>query len=184
MTIIYSILKNKLPNRNLLENQVIETTWTIIPGIILIIIALPSLKILYLIEEINNPSITIKTIAHQWYWSYEISDKKKIEFESYIIKEPTKIRLIEVDNRVTLPFSTKTRIIITSSDVIHSWRIPSIGIKIDAVPGRLNQVSFTIKKPGIFIGQCSEICGTNHRFIPITIESIRIKNFIKWINEN
>nr|YP_011014864.1 cytochrome c oxidase subunit II [Thabena yunnanensis]WQB38545.1 cytochrome c oxidase subunit II [Thabena yunnanensis] len=178
----WSTMKNNFPNRSILENQIMETTWTILPGIILIMIAMPSLKILYLMEEVLNPSITIKTIAHQWYWSYEMSDKKKIEFESYMTNENQKIRLMEVDNRITLPFSTKTRMIITSSDVIHSWSMPSMGIKMDAVPGRLNQVSFTIKKPGIFMGQCSEICGANHSFMPITMESINMKNFLKWMN--
>nr|YP_010990580.1 cytochrome c oxidase subunit II [Pseudochoutagus curvativus]WOW98894.1 cytochrome c oxidase subunit II [Pseudochoutagus curvativus] len=183
MTMMWSTMKNKFSNRTILENQILETTWTVAPGIILIMIALPSLKILYLMEEIINPSITIKTIAHQWYWSYELSDKKKIEFESYMTNEKKNIRLMEVDNRVTLPFSTKTRMIITSSDVIHSWSMPSLGIKMDAVPGRLNQVSFTMNKPGIFVGQCSEICGTNHSFMPITLESISLKKFMEWINK-
>lgn len=156
------------------------------PAITLIFIAIPSLKILYLIEEIINPSITIKTIGHQWYWRYEYSDRKKIEFESYIKqKEDLKeFRLLDVDNRTPIPFSTQVRIIITSSDVIHSWTIPSIGVKIDAVPGRLNQISFTVNKPGLFYGQCSEICGTNHRFIPIVLERIDIKSFIKWLKQS
>nr|ACI95014.1 cytochrome c oxidase subunit II [Sivaloka damnosus] len=183
MFMMYSISKNKFSNRLLLENQVTEITWTIVPAIILIMIALPSLKILYLMEEIVNPSITVKTIGHQWYWTYEYSDKKKIEFESYMTSpnEKKKMRLTDVDNRMKLPFLTETRMIISSSDVIHSWTIPSMGMKMDAVPGRLNQISFSIKKPGIFMGQCSEICGTNHSFMPITLESTNMENFIKWI---
>nr|YP_011014851.1 cytochrome c oxidase subunit II [Gergithus yunnanensis]WQB38532.1 cytochrome c oxidase subunit II [Gergithus yunnanensis] len=184
MIMLYLNLKNKFSNRKLMENQMIETIWTITPAMILIVIALPSLKILYLMEEINNPSITIKTMGHQWFWTYQYSDKKKLELESYMTKKKNKIRLMEVDNRIAIPYNTQTRMIISSSDVIHSWTIPSIGMKMDAVPGRLNQISFSIKKPGIFMGQCSEICGTNHSFMPITLESINMKNFIKWMEKN
>lgn len=181
--ITISTILNKYLNRNLLENQTTEIIWTIIPGIILIFIAIPSLKILYIIEEIINPSITIKTIGHQWYWSYEYSDKKKVEIESYIKTDniKRKFRLLDVDNRIPLPFITKTRIIVSSIDVIHSWTVPSLGIKIDAIPGRLNQIRILINKPGLFFGQCSEICGTNHRFIPIVVERINIKRFLTWI---
>nr|WQM20550.1 cytochrome c oxidase subunit II [Eusarima sp.] len=178
-----SIMKNKFLTRKILENQMIETTWTIMPAVILILIAMPSLKILYLMEETLNPSITIKAIGHQWYWNYEYSDKKKIEFESYMTNEK-KLRLLEVDNRLIMPFLTQMRMIITSTDVIHSWTIPSFGMKMDAIPGRLNQINFSIKKPGIFTGQCSEICGTNHSFMPITLESINMKMFMEWMKKN
>nr|WOW99141.1 cytochrome c oxidase subunit II [Tropiduchidae sp. 1 WQW-2023a] len=178
---------NKILNRNLLENQVLETTWTIIPAIILIFIATPSLKILYMMEELMNPSITIKTIGHQWYWSYEYSDKKKMDFESFMMPKDSEnkstFRLLDVDNRLTIPFMTKTRLIVSSSDVIHSWTIPALGLKMDAVPGRLNQMSMLINKPGLFFGQCSEICGTNHSFMPIVVESTNMKKFISWINK-
>nr|QNV47326.1 cytochrome c oxidase subunit II [Ricania speculum] len=189
MFMMFTITKNKFSNRVLLENQLTETLWTIMPAVSLVFIAIPSLKILYIMEEIINPSITIKAIGHQWYWNYEYSDKKKnTEFESYMINEKElekeMFRLIEVDNRVKIPFLTQTRMIITSSDVIHSWTIPSVGVKMDAVPGRLNQISFTMKKPGLFFGQCSEICGTNHSFMPITLESINLKNFIEWKKNN
>nr|YP_011014838.1 cytochrome c oxidase subunit II [Epyhemisphaerius bistriatus]WQB38519.1 cytochrome c oxidase subunit II [Epyhemisphaerius bistriatus] len=183
LMMMYFNLMNKLTNRTIMENQILETIWTITPAIMLIMIALPSLKILYLMEEINNPSITIKTMGHQWYWSYQYSDKKKIELESYMTKKKNKIRLMEVDNRIAIPFNTQTRMILSSSDVIHSWTIPSMGMKMDAIPGRLNQLSFSTKKPGVFMGQCSEICGTNHSFMPITMESINLKNFIKWIEK-
>nr|YP_010839103.1 cytochrome c oxidase subunit II [Raivuna sinica]WGG26900.1 cytochrome c oxidase subunit 2 [Raivuna sinica] len=176
-------MKNKFINKNIMENQILETLWTILPAIILVFIALPSIKILYLMEEMINPWITIKIIGHQWYWSYEYSDLNKKEFESYMkpMNEKNNFRLIEVDNRMTIPFSTQTRLIVTSSDVIHSWTIPAAGVKMDAVPGRLNQMSMIIKKPGLFFGQCSEICGTNHSFMPITLESINMKQFMKWI---
>nr|YP_010611143.1 cytochrome c oxidase subunit II [Metcalfa pruinosa]QWV61022.1 cytochrome c oxidase subunit II [Metcalfa pruinosa]WAR47335.1 cytochrome c oxidase subunit II [Metcalfa pruinosa] len=184
MYMMMSTIKNKLPNRNILENQITETIWTIIPAILLVIIALPSLKILYLMEEMLNPSITVKAIGHQWYWSYEYSDKKKIEFESYMTKKKKKImRNMEVDNRIILPVMTQTRMIVTSSDVIHSWTIPSLGVKMDAIPGRLNQIAMMMKKTGLFMGQCSEICGANHSFMPITLESTNMKTFIKWTTE-
>lgn len=166
-----------------MEGQLIELIWTLIPALILIIIALPSLKILYLIEEINKPLISIKAIGHQWYWNYEYSDFKKIEFESYIKQEYNnkEFRILDVDNRIVLPLNTQTRILVTSEDVIHSWTIPSLGIKIDGTPGRINQGKIILIRPGLFFGQCSEICGTNHTFIPIVLESINIKRFIDWI---
>lgn len=176
---------SKITNRFLLEGQIIELIWTLIPAILLIVIALPSLKILYLLEEINKPMITLKAIGHQWYWRYEYSDFKKIEFESYIKqiqeRESNEFRLLEVDNRIVLPFNTKARMLVTSFDVIHSWTIPSLGIKIDGSPGRINQGSLILMRPGIFYGQCSEICGANHRFIPIIIESVDTKSFNNWI---
>nr|YP_010274446.1 cytochrome c oxidase subunit II [Ricania fumosa]UJT96890.1 cytochrome c oxidase subunit II [Ricania fumosa] len=187
MFMMLTITKNKFSNRVMLENQITETLWTIMPALSLVFIAIPSLKILYIMEEIINPSITLKAIGHQWYWNYEYSDKKKMEFESYMINEKenkNSFRLLEVDNRIKLPFLTQTRLIVTSSDVIHSWTVPSMGVKMDAVPGRLNQISFIISKPGLFFGQCSEICGTNHSFMPITIESINLKKFIEWKKMN
>uniref|UniRef100_A0AAU6PWU7 Cytochrome c oxidase subunit 2 n=1 Tax=Neopsylla dispar fukienensis TaxID=3129005 RepID=A0AAU6PWU7_9NEOP len=186
--LMISLFFNKLANRMLLESQNIEIIWTIIPAITLIFIALPSLRLLYLLDDLNNPLITLKTIGHQWYWSYEYSDFNSIEFDSYMI--PTKelnlnhFRLLDVDNRVTLPINSQIRILITASDVLHSWTIPSLGIKVDATPGRLNQTNFLINRPGLFFGQCSEICGANHSFMPIVIESIPMNFFLKWIYSN
>nr|AVT43686.1 cytochrome c oxidase subunit II [Agathymus micheneri]AVT43710.1 cytochrome c oxidase subunit II [Agathymus micheneri] len=180
-----SLFFNKFINRFLMEQQMIEMIWTILPAITLIFIALPSLRLLYLLDELNNPLITLKSIGHQWYWSYEYSDFYNIEFDSYMIQYPEQInnfRLLDVDNRVSIPMNNQIRILITSSDVIHSWTVPSLGVKVDANPGRLNQTNFFINRPGIFFGQCSEICGANHSFMPIVIESISIKNFINWIN--
>nr|WAB70244.1 cytochrome c oxidase subunit 2 [Athyma cama] len=176
---------NKYINRFLLEEQMIELIWTILPAITLIFIALPSLRLLYLLDELNNPLITLKSIGHQWYWSYEYSDFNNIEFDSYMIQSTDNLsnfRLLDVDNRIVLPINNQIRILITATDVIHSWTIPSLSVKVDANPGRLNQTSFFINRPGIFYGQCSEICGANHSFMPIVIESISIKNFINWIN--
>nr|QBZ38084.1 cytochrome c oxidase subunit II [Bambusiphaga maculata] len=181
--LINSLMKNKFINLNLTEHQMIETYWTILPTIILFLIAIPSLKILYTMEELINPSVSIKSIGHQWYWSYEYSDKTQKDFDSYMkYDNPNNFRLLEVDNRMKSPYLTQTRMIFTSSDVLHSWTIPALGIKMDAVPGRLNQSSLLIKKPGIFMGQCSEICGTNHSFMPIMVESIKLNKFIKWMN--
>nr|ABE47662.1 cytochrome c oxidase II [Jalmenus nr. inous PWV-01-W002] len=180
-----SIFFNKFINRFLLEGQMIELVWTILPAITLIFIALPSLRLLYLLDELNNPLITIKSIGHQWYWSYEYSDFKNIEFDSYMIQNydnNNNFRLLDVDNRIIIPMNNNIRMLITATDVIHSWTVPSIGVKVDANPGRLNQTSFFMNRPGIFFGQCSEICGANHSFMPIMIESISIKNFINWIN--
>nr|ARH55187.1 cytochrome c oxidase subunit 2 [Setarhynchus sp. AH-2016] len=185
---LISIFFNNFSHRYLLEGQLIETIWTILPAIILILIALPSLRLLYIMDEIYNPTITVKTIGHQWYWSYEYSDYKSLEFDSYMIPlnetSDFHFRLLDVDNRMIIPFNSQIRIIVTSMDVIHSWTIPSLGIKIDGTPGRLNQSNFNINRTGLFFGQCSEICGANHSFMPIVIESIPSNWFIKWINSN
>nr|UJH93355.1 cytochrome c oxidase subunit II [Conogethes punctiferalis] len=184
--LMMNLFFNKYINRFLLEGQMIELIWTILPAIILIFIALPSLKLLYLLDELNNPLITLKSIGHQWYWSYEYSDFNNIEFDSYMTPmnemNNNNFRLLDVDNRIILPMNNQIRIMVTATDVIHSWTIPSLGVKVDANPGRLNQTNFFINRPGIFYGQCSEICGANHSFMPIVIESVSIKNFINWIN--
>nr|YP_009160967.1 cytochrome c oxidase subunit II [Cornufer vitianus]AIZ97077.1 cytochrome c oxidase subunit II [Cornufer vitianus] len=175
LCIITSLLTTKLSNTNTVDAQEIELVWTVLPAITLVVIALPSLRILYLMDEINFPEITIKTIGHQWFWSYEYSDLVDLEFDSYMIPSDNLLsggfRLLEVDNRMVVPFATSTRMIISAEDVLHSWAVPSLGIKLDAIPGRLNQAAFTIGHPGIFYGQCSEICGANHSFMPIVIET-------------
>nr|AND96019.1 cytochrome c oxidase subunit 2 [Onthophagus carbonarius] len=179
---------NKYNYRFLLENQMIEIIWTIAPAITLIFIALPSLQLLYLLDEINNPMVSMKSIGHQWYWSYEYSDFKKLEFDSYMI--PTNemkidgFRLLDVDNRTVLPYNSQIRMLVTAADVIHSWTIPALSVKIDATPGRLNQISFFMNRAGLFFGQCSEICGANHSFMPIVVESISMDYFIKWMNNS
>nr|YP_010956290.1 cytochrome c oxidase subunit II [Troglocarcinus corallicola]WMY25254.1 cytochrome oxidase subunit II [Troglocarcinus corallicola] len=181
-----NLMYNSFINRYMLENQPIEIIWTSIPAIILIFIALPSLRLLYLLDEVNNPSMTLKTIGHQWYWSYEYSDFMGIEFDSYMIPNSdmtsSMFRLLDVDNRTILPMNTQIRVLITAADVIHSWTLPSLGVKADAIPGRLNQSSFLINRPGLFYGQCSEICGANHSFMPIVIESISVNSFLNWVS--
>nr|YP_010884208.1 cytochrome c oxidase subunit II [Pila globosa]WIW42426.1 cytochrome c oxidase subunit II [Pila globosa] len=180
-----SLMFSKYTCRSLVEGQEIETVWTIIPAVILIFLALPSLRLLYLLDEVGDCSLTVKTIGHQWYWSYEYSDFLNIEFDSYMVPNNDlnmgDFRLLEVDHRAILPTETDIRILVTSADVIHSWAVPSLGVKADAIPGRLNQLSFFIKYPGIFYGQCSEICGANHSFMPIVIEAVPLKTFMDWI---
>nr|QJW33616.1 cytochrome oxidase subunit 2 [Eiconaxius sp. 1 QK-2020] len=181
-----SLIFNKFINRFLFENQNIELIWTILPTVILIFIAFPSLRLLYLLDEVNEPSITLKVVGHQWYWSYEYSDFMEVEFDSYMISvnemNPSSFRLLEVDNRTVLPSNTQIRVLISAADVIHSWTVPALGIKADAIPGRLNQVGFLINRLGIFYGQCSEICGVNHSFMPIVIESVSADSFLNWIS--
>nr|YP_009441697.1 cytochrome c oxidase subunit II [Hydrochus carinatus]AOY39229.1 cytochrome c oxidase subunit 2 [Hydrochus carinatus] len=185
--IMMSLFFNKYNNRFLLEGQTIELIWTILPAVTLIFIALPSLKLLYLLDEINNPLISIKSIGHQWYWSYEYTDFQKIEYDSYMTPSNelnlNSFRLLDVDNRIILPFNSQIRMMVTAADVLHSWTIPSLSVKIDATPGRLNQISFLMNRAGLFFGQCSEICGANHSFMPIVIESISTHFFIKWMTK-
>lgn len=179
---------NSFINRFLLENQTIEIIWTVLPALILIFIALPSLRLLYLLDEVNNPSVTLKSIGHQWYWSYEYSDFSQLEFDSFIV--PTDelgeagFRLLDVDNRAVLPFNTQIRVLVRAADVIHSWTVPALGVKVDAIPGRLNQIRFLISRPGLFYGQCSEICGANHSFIPIVVERVSVKSFLSWVTSS
>lgn len=185
------IIKNKFINRFLLEGQFIEIIWTIIPIFFLIFLAFPSLKILYLTDEINNPLFTFKAIGHQWYWEYEYNlnlIKKKLKFSldnvDSIIKtdfEFDSFRLLDVSEHFYIPINCQIRLLVLSDDVIHSFAIPTLGVKVDAVPGRLNQIRIYINRPGLYFGQCSEICGVNHRFIPIVIEAIKLSKFLNLI---
>nr|QFZ89456.1 cytochrome oxidase subunit II [Megascolecidae sp. YN201758-01] len=183
---LITLMFNKYINRYILETQTIETVWTILPALILLVLALPSLPILYITDEVSNPSLTVKTIGHQWYWSYEYTDFMNVEMDSYMMQTmdltPGDFRLLEVDNRIVVPMQLEVRMLITAADVLHSWTIPSLGVKVDAVPGRLNQIGFTTSHPGVFYGQCSEICGANHSFMPIAMEVVDSKSFMKWIS--
>nr|ABB22873.1 cytochrome c oxidase subunit II [Kinosternon flavescens] len=182
--IIVSMLTTKLSYTKTTNAQEMETVWTILPAIVLITIALPSLQVLYLMDEINNPHLTIKAMGHQWYWTYEYTDYKNLEFDSYMI--PTQdllnghFRLLEVDHRMVVPMESPIRMLISAEDVLHSWAVPSLGVKTDAIPGRLNQTTFITMQPGVFYGQCSEICGANHSFMPIVVESVPLKHFEYW----
>jgi len=181
------------------HSSLLEIIWTIIPAVILVFIAVPSFTLLYSIDEVIFPKLTLKIIGHQWYWSYEYSDyidedasadvrkTQEIKFDSYMI--PTRelpfsgaLRLLEVDNRVVLPTNTHIRLLMTASDVIHSWAVPSFGIKLDACPGRLSQGALLIKRAGVFFGQCSEICGVNHGFMPIVVRSLDMAEYVEWVS--
>merc|ERR1711970_989921 len=170
--IIVRILFNSFINKNLLERQIIECIWTIIPAIILIQIAMPSLLLLYILDESIDSNLTIKAIGNN----------SQVEFDAYII--PTNelrdniFRLLDVDTRIVVPFNIHVRVLISSADALHAWTVPSLGVKADAVPGRLNQVKFIAQRAGVFFGQCSEICGANHRFIPIVLEIVNSKTFL------
>lgn len=182
--------KNPIPEK-IIHGTTIEIAWTVTPSLILILIAIPSFALLYSIDEVVDPAVTIKAIGHQWYWSYEYSDynqsdESAISFDSYMIPEDElelgQFRLLEVDNRIVLPVNTHIRVIITAADVLHSWAVPSLGIKCDAVPGRLNQTPLFIKREGVFYGQCSELCGANHAFMPIVVEAVSLENYINWVS--
>nr|WDA66125.1 cytochrome c oxidase subunit II [Phymatolithon calcareum] len=182
--------QNIVPS-SLTHGTLIEMVWTVTPAFILLIIAVPSFSLLYAMDEVISPAITIKTLGHQWYWSYEYSDYVNdegefLEFDSYMIPEEDlelgQLRLLEVDNRMIVPVNTHIRVIVSAADVLHSWAVPSLGVKCDAIPGRLNQTSLFIKREGVYYGQCSEICGINHGFMPIVVEVIPLKNYITWIS--
>lgn len=182
--------RNPIPEY-IVHGTLIEIVWTITPSIILMLIAIPSFALLYSMDEVVDPAVTVKAIGHQWYWSYEYSDYTNdvgegIAFDSYMIPEDDlelgQLRLLEVDNRVVIPVNTHVRLIITAADVLHSWAVPSLGVKCDAVPGRLNQVSLFVKREGVFYGQCSELCGINHGFMPIVVEAVSLDDYISWIS--
>uniref|UniRef100_UPI0030E234ED cytochrome c oxidase subunit II n=1 Tax=Megalechis thoracata TaxID=245781 RepID=UPI0030E234ED len=182
--IIVVVVTTKLTNKFLLESQEMEIIWTILPAVILVAVALPSLRILYLIDETNDPHLTVKAMGHQWYWSYEYTDYENLAFDSYMIPTqellPGQFRLLETDHRMVVPTESPVRALISAEDVLHSWAVPALGIKMDAVPGRLNQTTFIVSRPGVFYGQCSEICGANHSFMPIVVESVPLEYFENW----
>jgi len=188
----FTVIK-ELSSLRFTHNTVIEIIWTIIPSLILVAIAIPSFGLLYSMDDVIDPDMTIKVIGHQWYWSYEYSDldhvfdfKSTIAFDSYMIPEDELVlgnsRLLEVDNAVILPIGAYVRVNVTSSDVLHSWAVPSLGIKIDAVPHRINTGLIYLQRTGIFYGQCSEICGVNHGFMPIVVQSLTIDDFMSRLH--
>nr|BAV71357.1 cytochrome c oxidase subunit II [Rohtee ogilbii] len=182
--IIVAMVSTKLTNKYILDSQEIEIVWTILPAVILVLIALPSLRILYLMDEINDPHLTVKAMGHQWYWSYEYTDYENLNFDSYMVPTqdltPGQFRLLETDHRMVIPVESPIRILVSAEDVLHSWAVPSLGVKMDAVPGRLNQTAFIASRPGLFYGQCSEICGANHSFMPIVVEAVPLVHFENW----
>jgi cytochrome c oxidase subunit 2 len=183
---------NKLYSKGTIHNTFLEIVWTIVPALILMVIAIPSFALLYSIEEFIEPSLTVKCTGHQWYWCYEYSNCKKEEiaeyidghkFESYMVptedlSDSGKLRLLEVDKRLALPTKTHIQVSVTGADVLHCWAVPSLGVKIDACPGRINQTTIFLKRSGTFFGQCSEICGVNHGFMPIVVRALPMYDFM------
>lgn len=178
--------KNPVPSKTA-HHTMLEVVWTLIPVIILVVIGIPSMKLLFELDKPQNPDITIKAIGHQWYWSYEYpaQNGKSFSFDSYMIEDkdlkPGQLRLLEVDNRVVIPVNATVRVIVTSTDVLHSFAVPSLGIKRDAVPGRINETWFRIAKEGVYYGQCSELCGVKHGFMPIAIEVVSQETYKAWL---
>lgn len=169
------------------HNTVIEIIWTALPVLILLVIAVPSVKLLYFAEQEITPELTLKVTGYQWYWGYEFPDYDHYNFESVLKQDnelaPGELRLLTVDNPLVLPVHTKVRVLVTAADVIHDWAVPQFGIKIDAVPGRVNQIWFEINEPGTYYGQCSELCGTNHGYMPIQIKAVSKEEFAAWMSE-
>nr|YP_009059817.1 cytochrome c oxidase subunit II [Bothus pantherinus]WMN13981.1 cytochrome c oxidase subunit II [Bothus maculiferus]WNH21871.1 cytochrome c oxidase subunit II [Bothus lunatus]BAP58902.1 cytochrome c oxidase subunit II [Bothus pantherinus] len=182
--IILAMVTAKLTDKLVLDSQEIEVIWTVLPAVVLILIALPSLRLLYMMDEVNAPHVTVKAIGHQWYWTYEYTDYEELEFDAYMIPTqdlaPGQFRLLEADHRMVVPAESPVRVLVTAEDVLHSWALPALGVKVDAVPGRLNQATFILDRPGVFYGQCSEICGANHSFMPIVVESTPLEHFEGW----
>ena len=166
------------------HNTIIEVLWTVIPIMILVIIAIPSFKLLYYVDITPPSQLTVKATGHQWYWSYEFSDSK-VTFDSQMIDDdslkPGQIRLLDVDNRLVLPINTYVRVLVASDDVIHAWVVPALGLQINAVPGRLNEIWVNIEREGVYYGQCTQLCGVNHGFMPIAVEAVSQDAFTKWL---
>lgn len=180
---------NQTPT-NTVHGETIEIIWTVTPAFILRCIGVPSFTLLYSRDEVIDPAVTLKAIGHQWYWTYEYSDYAtedgdSIIFDSYRVPtedlEEGGLRLLEVDNRVVLPVNTHIRVLVTAADVLHCWAVPSLGVKIDGCPGRLNQVALFIKREGTFYGQCSELCGVNHGFRPIVVDAVSEEKYLDWV---
>jgi len=182
----FSAKRNPEPSKTT-HNTLLEVLWTAVPIMILVVIAIPSFKLLYYMDRAENAELTIKAIGHQWYWSYEYPDNGNFTFDALMLSddelEPGQLRLLTTDNPVVVPVNTTVRIQTTSSDVIHSWAMPAFGVKIDAVPGRLNETWFRIEREGTYYGQCSELCGVNHGFMPITVKAVSKEAFAAWVEK-
>ena len=191
--VLFNSSKLVLPYSTVTHHVELEWVWTIVPALILCTIAGPSFALLYSLDEINDPEVTLKIIGHQWYWSYEYSDFLRgivlqdgvpLGFDATWVQDDDleygSLRLLETDFRVVLPTRTHIRLLITSADVLHSWAVPSLGVKVDACPGRLNRVPLYIKRGGLFYGQCSEICGVLHGFMPIMVEAMSYADYHHW----
>ena len=177
--------RNPVPSKTT-HNIMVEVLWTLIPCLILIVMAVPSFKILYKQDTIPKADVTVKAIGYQWYWGYEYPDENII-FESYMIKEEdlkeNQPRLLTVDNEVVVPVNKVVKVLITANDVLHAWALPSFGVKRDAVPGRINETWFKAEKVGTYYGQCSELCGIQHAFMPITVRVVTDEEYAQWLAE-
>jgi cytochrome c oxidase subunit 2 len=177
---------NPTPSR-VTHNTTIEVLWTVVPIMILVLIAIPSFKLLYFSDRTATPDMTLKVTGHQWYWSYAYPDYGNVSFDSLMVPvdqlKPGQVRLLEVDNRVVVPVDTNVRVLLTAADVLHSWAVPAFGIKTDTIPGRLNETWFRVTRTGTYYGQCSELCGVNHGFMPIAIDVVSKDAFSQWIAE-
>jgi cytochrome c oxidase subunit 2 len=182
----FSAKRNPIPSTTT-HNTVVEVLWTAIPIVILVVLAIPSFKLLYQQEKSENYDMTVKVIGHQWYWEYEYPDHGDFYFESYMVQEQDleegDLRLLTVDNPLVIPANKNIQILITAGDVLHSWAVPSMGLKTDAVPGRLNETWVNVKEPGLYRGQCSEICGSGHGFMPVVVKVLPEREFMAWANE-
>jgi len=169
------------------HNTVIEMLWTVVPVLILVIIAIPSFKLMYYMDRVPNPDMTIKVTGHQWYWTYEYPDQNGLSFDSNLIPEAElklgQKRLLEVDNPLVVPVDTVIRVYITGTDVIHSWFVPSFGVQEYAIVGRLNESWMNVEHPGVYYGQCNQICGINHAFMPIKVEAVSKDDFQRWLGD-
>lgn len=184
IVIRFNAKANPVPSKNT-HNTVLEVIWTVIPIIILVVIAVPSFKLLYFEDHIENADMTLKVTGNQWFWSYTYPDQGNIEFDSIIVAKedlkPGQPRLLTVDNNVVLPIQTNIRLLLTSNDVIHDWAIPSLGLKLDASPGRINETWVRINSEGDYYGMCSELCGVNHAFMPIHVKAVSKTAFAQWV---
>ena len=182
----FSATRNPEPSKTS-HNTLLEVVWTAIPVVILATIAVPSLKLLYFMDKTHEADMTLKVIGHQWYWSYEYPDHGDFVFDAFMLYkedlEENQPRLLTTDNAVVLPVDTNIRVLTTSTDVIHSWALPSMGVKTDSIPGRTNETWLRITKPGVYYGQCSELCGINHGFMPITVKAVPKEEFTAWVEE-
>jgi cytochrome c oxidase subunit 2 len=178
--------RNPVPTRTS-HNTVIEMLWTVVPVLILVIIAIPSFKLMYYMDRVPNPDMTIKVTGHQWYWTYEYPDQSGLSFDSNIIPEadlkPGQKRLLDVDNPLVVPVDTVIRVYVTGTDVIHSWFVPSFGVQEYAIVGRLNESWMKVERPGVYYGECNQICGINHAFMPIKIEAVSKDDFERWLGD-
>jgi len=177
---------NPVPSKTS-HNTALEVIWTIVPVMLLVVIAIPSFKLLYFYDKVPDAAMTIKAVSHQWYWSYEYPDDGNFEFDANLVDEDDlaegEPRLLATDEKIVLPINTNIRVLVTSEDVIHAWAVPALGVKIDAVPGRLNETWLRINREGTYYGQCSELCGINHGFMPIEIHAVSEEAYAEWVTE-